>query len=228
MEVKIDISGALKKIDDLARDQAPFAAALALTRTAQAVKADLRAAMQSAFEHPRRYTLGSLAIKRATKQALRAEVYVRSPSVARALSVEITGGRRDKAIEKFLGDVIPAGMFAVPGSEARLGADGKVSIAWLQQLRSALGITGNVSASTKRRRRMPTSANVFVLPEPHGRLKPGIYQRSARQVLPLIIFTRQPSYRAKFDFYGIGERSVREHFPEEFRKAAEEAMRTAR
>jgi hypothetical protein len=227
--VRTDISGALQRLELLTKDQLPFATAVALTKTAQAVKGDLATEMRSIFSHPRKYTLNSLAITRATKQNPTACVYVRSPSVANSLKAEIRGGVRDKAIEKVLGDVLPAGMFAVPGTEAKRDGEGKISISWVKGLLVKLGITTRVSKSGKRSRRMASaSTGYFLLLQPNGRLRAGIYQRRARQVLPLIIFTRQPSYGEKFAFYGIGADSARKHFPEEFRQAADAALASAR
>jgi hypothetical protein len=228
VNVRADISGALSCLERVASEQVPFALALALTKTAQDVKADLRTAMQSTFDNPRKYTLNSLSVKRATKDNLTATVFVRSPSVANSLKAEIAGGLRDRAVEKVLAPVLPPGLFAVPGDKAKRGADGKVSISWVSGLLAKLGVTGRVSAKGTRRRSMAASGTYFLLTQRDGRLPPGIYQRTARNVWPLIVFTRQPSYHAKFDWYGIGAASAHQHFPQRFKEAAERAISTAR
>ena len=150
---KVDTSSTDRWLELVLKDQIQFATALALTKTAQAVKADLTSAMGEVFAKPRAYTLRSLAIRKATKQSLTASVYIRSESVARSLKAEIRGGYRDKAIEKILGSIIPASAYVVPGSEAKLDGEGKISISWLKSLIGKLGYL-----PTTRRRRRSASA----------------------------------------------------------------------
>jgi hypothetical protein len=217
------------KAFDVAKEQMPFATALALTKTGQAVKADLQAGMSSTFKTLRAYTRNSLTLRKATKTNLQATVAVRSRSVEAALGVEIVGGARNKAIEKVLSGVMPADKYAVPGPKAKIGSDGKVSISWLRTLVSQLGVTSKVSSgTTQRRRKQIAKGGLFMLTERDGKLPPGIYGRDGRHVLPYVFFVSQPNYGAKYDWVGIATNSANSHFPDELRKAAAQAMATAR
>ena len=74
----------LQTIDRLEREQLPFAAALALTKTAEKVKAELYAEMQTAFDRPTRATLDSLFLQAATKEKMEARVFIKDGQIGRA------------------------------------------------------------------------------------------------------------------------------------------------
>ncbi len=92
--VKIDASGAFAKLEAAAK-QVAYAQAVALTRTAQIVKTDLRAEMQKVFSSATNFTLSSLYVKAATQSDPVAIVGVRAggrSSAANWLLPEIEGG----------------------------------------------------------------------------------------------------------------------------------------
>lgn len=232
--VKVDTERFLNKIK-VARDQLPFATALALTRTAQAVKDDLRTGMSSSFKDVTTYTLNSMYVKGATKAELVATVGLKGADsgvgAVNWLSPEIYGGVRNKAIEKLLNKVglPPDGMYAVPGKSAKMSG-GRINFAWLQSLiadMAAQGISSGVITRKSLKRRKGYGSNgtqrYFVLIEKWGKLSPGIYGARGRAAYPLIMFVRQPRYSKRFDFYGIATTTARQRFPQEFAAALRRA-----
>lgn len=235
ISVKADISGALAKLTAAASNQVPFATALALTKTAQLVKADLRQEMQNVFKSAVSFTLNSLYIKSATKSNLVSIVGVKSTgrtSAATWLRPEIEGGPRFSGIEAFLrpAGLPPPGLYAVPGSGAPLSSGGKINISALQRIVAQLTkITGGAQGfAALKRKRTGTRAQYFYLRSPQFGLPAGIFGLKGRQVSPIILFVRQPQYRKRFDFYGVGQSSARRRFPEQFEAAMQTAIKTAR
>ena len=155
------------------------------------------------------------------------------------LQVQIEGGqRRTKAFERALKarGLLPDGWFAVPGAKASIDAYGNMSagqirqvLAWFTAAESGLaGSIQNMTAATRQRRRRGTRKRAgfeyfAVVPGVNfvrGRrqtLHPGIYRRTttgagARSIDPILIFVRRMRYSRRFDFYGIGNKIVRDNY----------------
>jgi hypothetical protein len=233
---KIEDQKAYRKIEEV-RKQIPFATALALTKTAQAIKEDLVAGMSSAFSNPTTYTLRSMYVKRAEKTELVASVGVKGgdtgEGAVRWLRPEIYGGSRQYALEAILEPLglPPAGMYAVPGKAAKL-SNGHIDINWVRALVSDIAEQGIGQArgilTSKFKRRKGKTLNYVVLMTKWGKLLPGIYGKRGGSLFPFIIFVRQPKYGARFNFYGIAEATAQRQFPIEFAKAVERSLSTAR
>jgi hypothetical protein len=230
--------------------QARFAAAVALTRTAQDVRDAERKEMQRAFDRPTPYTLNSLFLKPAKPGDLNAQVWIKDDRAGsgipatRYLLPEIEGGARSiKRFEKALqlAGAMPTGWFAVPGQGARLDGYGNVSAGQIIQILSQLRITltagynRNVSLDPKKRALAQRRAGgqYFALPNGRGRLVPGIYQardfafgRAAPK--PVFIFVRRITYRRRFQFFEVAQRTVDSNFAGHFSEEFSKALRSAR
>jgi hypothetical protein len=241
ISVSLDISKALARLN-AAREQVPFATALALTKTAQAVQGDLVDAMKKVFKSPTPFTMNSLYVKSAKKSDLTAYVWVKDRQ-RRYLLTEIEGGPRSvKGFESLLirSGVMPSGWYAVPASGAPLDQYGNVSGALigklLSQLQSARDSLQNESLAKKQRRNRRNNqiGSFFAVQVGQtSHLRPGIYMRQSMTarggLVPIFMFvSRAPSYRARFDFYGVGAAMARQRFPLEFDRAITVALRTAR
>jgi len=240
INVNFDMSGLVAKLEN-AKSQVPFATALALTKTAQNVKAALVEEMTSVFKAPTSFTLRSLTVTRAEKASLLATVGVRGADTGKGairwLAPEVHGGERSHAIEALLQPLglPPKGLWAVPGSAAKQTAGGGIDINWFRSVVAdiaAQGISQSRGILTRRIRGTGRkSAGVLqyaILLERSGKLLPGIYGRRGRGIYPFVIFVKPPKYKAKFDFYGVGRRVAYGTFPGEFKAALAKALATAR
>ncbi len=228
----------VKVFGDIA-DAAGFAGIVALTRTGQAVKAALTTEMGRVFDRPTRYTLNSLRLQPATKARPDATVWLRDDwakgtPAERYLLPQIRGGARaDKRSEKLLrqAGVLPLGMQAVPGVGARLDANGNMNrgqiVAILSYLRAfnSAGFTANRSLDPAAKRRGKWRRHDwFVISRGGGNLPPGVYLTDARsgRAVPVLSFVRQPSYRARFDFFGVARSTAAATLPRELVRALAE------
>lgn len=247
--IKIDVS----ELSDvsrwsmaLAREQVPFATALALTRTGQDVKRELEAAMPRVFDRPTPYALRGWRLFPARKDKLQAEVAFRSAfgsgSDARDyLGPGIYGGKRvATGLERALRAAghLPSSWYVVPGQGARLDAFGNVMrsqiIQVLSQLRITLtaGYTRNMSWSARKaiNAQKRAGGRFFVLQPGQTKALPGVYQRefTGRNITPVFIFVKQPTYKVRLPMEDIARRVVSERLGPNFDDAWAQAMTTAR
>jgi hypothetical protein len=218
-------------------EQCTFATAVALTRTGQDVKAALRDEMSRVFDKPTPWTLNSMMLRPATKEVLRAKVWVKDVALAKWLLPEISGGSRSlKGFEKALisRGLMPSGCYAVPGAGAQLDSNGNMSPGQIMKLLSALGaaeivsgFSANRTAASKKRRGAQLD-QYFSIRTTRGRLRPGIYQRFAStrgsSIKPVLIFVPRVAYRARLDFYGVTQQVASERFPAHLARASQEFL----
>jgi hypothetical protein len=249
VNVQADISGVLKKLEDLRQDQVPFATALALTRTAQFAQKALADEMNRVFDRPTPHTLNSTYVQPATKAVPIANVKIKDAGAGsigpvRWLLPEIQGGGRSpKGFELLLqrAGILPAGWWVIPAQGANLDAYGNVSggtitkiLAQLQALRDELdNEKRDVRAKRDRTRKQGRYFAVIPNRPAYNRLKPGIYERmgttKAARLLPIFTFTNKaPHYSVRYNFYSLGQDAARERFPIEFEAAIRVTAATAR
>ena len=144
------------------------------------------------------------------------------------------GGRRNKRHEIALqrAGILPSGMAIVPGDAAKIDQYGNMSAGQIVQIISwfrGFGEQGYKANTTDKGRAAKSRDNKrtgargfqsFALQQKRGKLLPGVYQRIqmafGSAVKPVMIFVRQPQYRAKFDFYGVTKRAAEETFSKSF------------
>ncbi len=249
--VTSDLASRVKGWAEPARDQAPFATAVALTRTAGDGKRAVEAALPTVIDRPTPYTMGGFRLWPATKMKLRAEVDFRDSfgkgSHARDyLAPQVFGGERKlKAFERSIQRVglLPAGMSAVPGAAAKMDAYGNMSRGQIVQIMSYLRAFGEQGyrANITDRRKAAINAGVkgkrgmayFVGRPGGGRLPLGIWLREefgqlGSSLKPVVMFVKAPTYRKRLDVPGISERVVKERFPVHLTTSMQQAMRSAR
>jgi hypothetical protein len=241
-----------RRIQQIERDQMPFALALTLTRTAQHAQAAEIHEMRDVFDRPTPYTLGSTRVRPARKNRLKASVEFKDFSVKATppssfLMPQVRGGARDlKRYERalFHAGILPPGMYAVPGAAARIDAWGNMERGQIIQILSyfqafhEMGFRANTTAQGRARlargsRRRYGQAYFVIRPGDPTHLKPGIWLREIHgfgtRVRPILRFVTRAQYEAeRFDFYYVAEKAVEKHAQSEFRRAYAEAMQTAR
>lgn len=194
-DVRGDISQVTSHLSGLARDQIPFATALALTKTAQFIDRHEVAEMTRVFDQPTKFTLQSTRVIPATKQRLWASVAIKDESTKAVapikwLAPQIHGGTRPlKRFEQRLksAGVLPPGHFAVPASGADFDVHGNMSRGEIVRMLSDLQshwdpLQNTTERSRQRRRRSRTKRPTFYfstwpVTKRTAHLRPGIYKR---------------------------------------------------
>jgi hypothetical protein len=235
----------LKNLDDVGRKHVPFAAALALTRTAQKAQAGVLDVMRERFDRPTPYALNSLRIVPAKKSDAQpfARVYFKDDAykgtpASKFLTPEMYGGDRGaKRFERALigKGMMRAGQFAVPAAGAQLDSYGNVRRAQIVQILSALRAFGEQGymanrTSSKRSQRKGVAAQYFVAAFDGIE---GIWQRKqfglGEGVRPVFVFTEStPKYKVRVPFDKVVENVARARFPGEFKSALAYALQSAK
>lgn len=229
------------------RQQLPYATAVALTKTAKFVQADIQREMARVFDRPKKYTLNSLYVRPATKREQWAEVKVKDEAVKslppiRWLAPQLYGGgRAQKGFERALERVglMPAGWRAVPTKAAPIDQYGNVTGGMIVKILSALKAMGEqgylanrTARSSKRARRRDEYFVALPGREQTRHLRPGIYRRRGAggvDITPIFLYVNHPPrYRKRLRFFEIAEQVGRMRFPLEFSKAMRAAVSTAR
>jgi hypothetical protein len=228
--------------------QAPYVAAVTLTRSMQDAQAAIKGEMQTVFDRPTTYALNGTFLKPATKQRLEARVWVKDnvgskgTPADRFLLPQIYGGPRGlKGMERLLqrSNLMPAGWFAVPAAGAQLDGNGNVKRSQIVQILSQLKLqrgAGYESRATGSARSNRTLARqgvtYFALPAKRRGLEPGIYLKRkfahGAAVKPVFIFVSAVNYRPRLRFHEVGEATVNAQFPRHFETEWARAVQDAR
>jgi len=226
--------------------------AKALTATAKSAKEAVVREMQRVFDRPTPFTLRSVFWKGASVDQGRmyAQVYLKGDRAHKGskatdyLLPQVEGGTRvPKKFEQMLqrANILPRGMAAVPGRDAKRDAYGNMSRGQLVQVLSALQTFQDTGAGsdknmTPRRRaqlaRDKTSRKTgkvtkgfeyFLLREARQGFLPGVYQkvRYGDRVVPriILVFVRAPNYRQRLPFRSVVDGVVAREFAGHFRAA---------
>jgi len=228
--------------------QAPFVAAVSLTRSIKDAQVAVKNEMKRAFDRPTAYTLNGTFIKPATKQKLEARIWVKdNPSgkgtpADRFLLPQIYGGARGlKGMERLLqrSGLMQAGWFAVPAAGAQLDGNGNVKRGQIVQILSQLklqrgaGFESRATGSARSNRTIARQGvTYFALAEKRRGLEPGIYLKRkfahGTAVRPVFIFVSSVQYRPRLRFFEVGTATVNARFPVHFDEAWTKAVTQAR
>jgi hypothetical protein len=210
--IKCDFQPAMRYLANVQK-QAQFAASRALNATAKAVQKAEEEEVGRVFDRPVPFTRRAFAVAYSTKQNLTAAVSIK-PAQARYLAHQIEGGRRQRKRfeERLAGDTKADTGYFVPGKGVRLTAAGNLSRAQIMAIVTKLRARGqDVFAGTVR--------GTF-----------GVWQRQrrTRALKALLVQIPAPSYRKRFDFYGVGRRVIEREWSRQFDIALAQALATAR
>ncbi len=228
--IKVDITGVQQTIAALQdkQKQMAYAAAVALTRTAKAVKDAMPALMNAELDRPTPFTTRGLFVTSATKASLTAKVGFMDRQAA-YMQLQIAGGTRKPGPHgiKLPGDIVLNAFGNIPrGTIAKLKAaaeDGTLSKAIGRRL--GLGDRRKGAAPVELFYGRPLRKNKSLAPLGIWRRVPG----HPGKLVPVIIFTDKTlTYKPRFHFATDAERIIRAEWPGNFARAFDEAMRTAR
>lgn len=230
MKIKVSLEGVDKHLlfQAAIKKQLPYSIALALTRIAQAVQADIKKEMQKSFNSPTRWTLNSLRIEAARKGRLQAVVAVKD-RVSRGnpalfwIAPEVHGGdRRDKRAEAILkaANMLPSGMQAVPGRQAALNRFGNMTKASVVK-----AVQGAQAAESGEQQDGRTK--YFVMRKSGQPI--GIAARFSKSRMGMVMsFVDSARYQERLDYYGVGHKTVKRVREDELNKAIKHAIETAK
>jgi hypothetical protein len=247
INVQTNFAEISQRLSEMGR-QAPYVAALSLTRTAQDVQAAIKTEMRGVFDRPTTYALNGTFLKRATKQNLEARVWVKDNPFGkgtpadRFLLPEIYGGKRGlKGMETLLqrNGLMQSGWFAVPAAGAQLDGNGNVKRSQIVQILSQLRVqrgAGHQSRATGSTRSNRTIARqgvtYFSLSKAYRGLQPGIYLKRkfghGAAIKPVFVFVRAVQYKPRLRFFEVGQVVADAQFPRHFDAAWAKAVSTAR
>lgn len=251
MKITIDVKGidAVKANLTGMGKQVAFSTSVALNAVAKEIEAAQREAIGGKFDRPKPQTVKATYTLRANKTNLTATVGLKdrgrgvpaseylAPNIGRSGRVP-RNYKRSEAMLRAAG-ILPAGLYTVPGKEARLDAYGNMSRGQIVQILSYFRTFGKTRLNTARMnatdkyraRAAKQQRQYFVVPVSDRNLKlhPGIWQETpGRTLAPILMFVSRPVYNAVYDFYGIGKKVAESRFDEQFSRALRGALATAR
>lgn len=233
LSIQADIKAAEKALGAL-KKQVPFAAAFAMTKTAQKVKQIELIEMDYAFKKTSRYTRGALYVKRAEKRdfergTMQSDVWLIGQIGRRNrhyLYPQVHGGQRDHG--GFERRLISAGLmrsdeYIVKGKHMGRITKGMYQ-KMLAQLRAYNDPYQNATNSTRSRKNR--RAQAFFISR---QSKPaGIWMRQGKKLVPVFIFVKRAMYKPRYAFFDIANKVANKYWPTAFNQAIAHAIKTAK
>jgi hypothetical protein len=240
LSVRDNIKEVTRQIEGYARDQIPFATALALTRTAQAVQGALRSEIGSTFDKPTPWIMRGTFVAPAKKQNLNAEVGVidkgKKPQ-ALYMKEHFSGGTRGaKPFERLLQAIgaLPDGYRAIPAAGMKLDSYGNPNRRQLTEVVGSLK-SGMRTYAGKGKRQALTGLFVVRPNDKDPRvqhLSPGIWFRRQRakenSITPVFIFVQDADYGKVISIKNIAGDVISAQFRDIMDAAVRQAMGSAR
>lgn len=240
MAMSIDIrqqAVAIKRaVNDIARNQVPYAASRSLNQIAEAIRDQTQQRMPRVFEAPVRFTLNSLYVRRSSKTNLEAQVGIKDIQARYLRTQERGGGRRHTRFEArlYFAGVLRDGEYLIPtASSERFGNITRGTrtqiLSQLQALRE-----GSASDSERSKRSRKRSGSIFIPGEAgagarEGGLPRHIWRRKGVAIEPLFwIAKRQPRYRPRLGLEEGGRKTVQARWPILMRRELAAAMASRR
>jgi len=249
ISVDIQLDNIVKGLDDLQRNQIPYAVASTLTATAKDVQAAEVHEIRDSFDRPTPATLNSIYVRPATKMKWEATVGIKNflgkgNSAEEYLAAQIEGGQRQpKRFERALinAGIMPAGYYAVHCKGVPLDQYGNVSRSLIVQLLSYFkafpeqGYSANMTDKRKAalaKGKKGKQGVAYFVAFGDGWLRRGIWARytfaHGSAVKPILMFVRGASYEKRFDYFYTAETTINRVFDAHLRRRWAEAWATAR
>lgn len=252
LRIQVDADEMLaRQFTELERQNLPFAIVQACNATAFEIRETWKRTAPRVFDRPTPMTVNAAQYRKATKQRLYAEIFIRDEAhkgtpPSKYLLPQVEGGdRRLKGMERLLMSkgAMPQGTFAVAGKGAPLDQFGNVRSGQVRQILSQLGAgreagyTSNESEvgrsrRLKRQRKRGGGGSFFVVKQRRGKLRPGIYERITSgfgsAVRSIFIFVTRARYRPRYDIYGLAQRQWNKLMPFHFNRELQKALQTSK
>lgn len=250
IKADIDIREATRHLDNVQREQIPFATSVALNNAAAKSLPDMSREVRDSFDRPTPWIQKSARYTKATKAkpsiTFGYDVFGNKQGVTagKVLSAEVHGGeRRLKRFEVALQrrGFLPSGMFAVPGEAAAdlgmIDSYGNMKGSAIVQIMSKLGAFQEMgftaNATNGKRKRKAGRDNVYWVGKPGRNTPLGVWlideKSSGRgRLRPVLVFVKSARYEKRYDFHNAAAMYLRKHFDTEFASALQLALATAR
>jgi hypothetical protein len=212
INVKHDIKDLERKMRRFER-QIPFTTARALTETAKIAKEDTQKEIQRVFKQPKPFTVKGVYVRSAKKRNLVATVGLKEITAEYLQHQVKKRDRNIKGAEHALRKrgLLPKNGYIVPGPAVRLNKYGNIAKATLNRI---------LSGAIKR------NGEYFAA---HINGIGGVWKRGkGRRVRLMLAFIDKPKYTPRLKFNDLVKRSVRNNIREQFKLAAEAAIRSAK
>lgn len=199
ISIKADVDQAVKYLGRLQR-QVPFAASVAMNKTAVEIQKVEQDAMRRELDEPRPSTVKGVRVKRSNKRNLVAAVFV-IPAIDAFLRYQVHGGvRPPRSVTEAVPFNIPLNRYGnIPGRR-----------------------TGKLQKLLNRQDTFTARINGVAGIWQRGK------GRNSRGVTLLVAFENRTRYRPRFRFYEHAVRTTRLRWHRNFRRALRQAIRTAR
>lgn len=247
IRIAVDADNMLgRQFTQLERQNLAFAVMQACNATAFDIRQQWEGAAARVFDRPARMTQRAAQYRKATKDKLFAEIYLRDEASngtppAKYLLPQVDGGtRRKKGFEVLLQQrgAMPAGMFAVAGDGADLDQHGNVRARQVSQILSQLGARQDAlqnqtdTSKARRRSKRKRGGEYFALQAQRGKLRPGIYERITTAwgsaVRSVFIFTNGATYTPRYNIFGLAQRAWDKLMPFHFNRELAKALETSK
>jgi hypothetical protein len=230
-DIRSNVKDVTRWLDDAQKRQLPFATVLAMTKTAQDVKAEELVVMKRVFNNPTPYALNALRVAPAKKKTLIASVEFKDfaskgTPAKRFLNPEVHGGPRSiKSHERQLAPFMAGKRFTSPARGYPRNQYGNIPGSTYSRILSHLKVssdpTQNITGS-KRSKAKRANSQFFAI---HGK---GVFERRGKKkIRPVLVFTKPPKYTKRFPFYETAGRIVKS-IDTNFAIAWQQALATAR
>lgn len=239
INVSYNIKDVERELNRVARDQLPFASAVAITRTAKILDRELSGQLSAELDSPTPYIARATFSTSARKDRLEATIGVRDQasrgaSPAQYVQEHFSGDARGmKPYELALQSIgaLPRGMRAVPGAGIKLDRFGNPNRRDVQEVIGA--VRRGISVFKGKGKRTVLTGYFVRLPQdrrPQARhLAPGIWRRIGMDaVIPVFLFIDEAGYRKRFDLPKLARTVIDRDFDRELATAIDQAVRTAR
>jgi len=198
LSIQSDIKKATRLLGAM-KKQVPFAASIAMNKTAASIQKVEKAAMKRELDQPRPATVKGIRVSRSNKRNLRAAVFV-LPAIDKFLRYQVQGGTRS-----------PRGKAEAVPVQLRLNRYGNIPGRRQGKLAKLLNRPDTFSGTVK---------GVAGIYQRVGKGK--------RFLKLLVAYENRVTYKRRFNFYDHAERTARRTWSRNFNQAIKSAIRTAR
>ena len=225
-----------KDLRGVQREQIPFATALALTWTANDMKAEHVRLLPLVFDRPTRYTINSLQVTPARKSRLQATVFFKESNRQKYgkhyLMPQVQGGGRPHKRFEFLliqRGIMASDEFAVPARGVKLDSFGNLSQGTISQIMSQLSVSSDATQwqTARSAKRAGASRSQYFVPAENSGWKRGVWRRTGKRIEPVLLFLKNVRYDERYAFFDISRRVAEAKLPQNFDDALRRALASA-